>query len=81
MREINLDTEDPISLTIAADARLSTTNYIDDQIWELRLKNGEPPALALETTYGLRAQKVRLFPRFIESQVSISDPNKFSKKP
>ena len=81
MREINLDSERPICLTIAADARLSTTNYVDDQIWELRLNNGEPPALALETTYGLRAQKVRLFPRFIESHNSVSDPRKFYKQP
>ena len=67
MRESNLDSGNPISLTIAADARLSTTNYLDDQIWELTLNNSEPPSLALETTYGLRAAKVRLFPRFIES--------------
>jgi hypothetical protein len=81
MREINIDSDNPISLTIAADARLSTTNYVDDQIWELKLKNGEPPALALETTYGLRAPKVRLFPRFVESQNSISDPRQFSRPP
>ena len=81
MREINLDTRNPISLTIAADARLSTTNYLDDQIWELSLTNGEPPSLALGTTYGLRAAKARLFPRFIESHDSVSDPLKFSKTP
>ena len=77
MRESNLDTGNHISLTIAADARLSTTNYLDDQIWELSLKNGEPPSLALETTYGLRAANVRLFPRFTESHNSVSDPKKF----
>lgn len=79
MREANLNAGSPISLTISADARLSTTNYLDDQIWVLSQKNGEPLSLALETTYGLRAAKARLFPRFIESHDAVSDPKKFIK--
>jgi hypothetical protein len=81
MREIHLGSGDPLSITIAADARLSKTNYVDDQIWELSVDSGDPPALALETTYGLRAQNVRLFPRFSEGHKTITSPKSFAKFP
>jgi hypothetical protein len=79
MREINLTPGTALSLTLAADARFSTTNYVDDQIWELTQNSGEPPAIALQTTYGLRAAKMRLFPRFSEAHESITDPRNFPK--
>ena len=81
MREWNLKAGDPLSLLISADARLGPTDYCDDQTWELSLDGGEPPALALQTTLGLRASTVRLFPRFIENQVSINDPANFHVPP
>lgn len=65
MHTWNLATGDPLSLTLAADARLSATSTTDDQIWELTNGGGEPPALALQTTYGLRAHWMRLLPRFV----------------
>jgi hypothetical protein len=81
MREINLDFDVPLTFTIAADARLADTNYVDDQIWEFAFNGGEPKAIALQTTYGLRAANMRLFPRFSISHESITDPEKFSKPP
>ena len=63
MREWNLTTGDPLQLTIAADARLCAPNYADDQIWQLDLGGGDPSALGLRTTYGLRARLMRIFPR------------------
>ena len=81
MREWNLKKGDPLSLTLSADARLSQTDYCNDQIWELSLAGGEPQALALQTTYGLRARSLRLFPRFSEKNESISDPSSFSTPP
>lgn len=79
MREWNLKTGDPLLLTLAADARLGGTDYCDDQIWELKLGGGEPPALALQTTYGLRARALRLFPRFAEGDGIITDPADFAR--
>lgn len=64
----NLSAGDPLALTLAADARLTKTDYTDDQIWELNLEGGEPAALALQTTYGLRAHWMRLFPRFVRPE-------------
>jgi hypothetical protein len=81
MREWNLKAGDPLSLTLAADARLSTTNYCDDQIWELSLGGGEPPSLALQTTFGLRARSFRIFPQFIEKDLVRVDQNSFNITP
>ena len=81
MREWNLKTGDPLELTLAADARLGPTSYCDDQIWELKIGGGDPPALALQTTYGLRARSMRLFPRFSEGDLSVTDPGEFLSPP
>jgi hypothetical protein len=81
MREFDLKSGDPLALTIAADPRFVQTNYVNDQIWELKLSGGEPAALALETTYGLRVRSMRLFPRFVEGNNAITDPNQFSSPP
>lgn len=80
MRDWNL-TAGPRGLTLAADARHCSPNYLDDHIWELSLRGGEPPALALQTTFGLRARSFRLFPRFSEAEVTRSDPAEFSIQP
>ncbi len=70
-----------MTLTLAADARLGPTDYYNDQIWELSLGGGEPPALAVQTTYGLRARAMRIFPRFGEGENTISDPAAFKAPP
>ena len=68
MRKWNLKAGDPLALNLAADARLGPTDYFDDQIWELRIGGGDPPALALQTTFGLRARSMRV--RFAASCAS-----------
>ena len=81
MREWNLGPGDPLVLTLAADFRLCTPDYINDQIWELEPGGGDPPALALRTTYGLRARLMRIFPRFHLGGQTISDPAAFAAPP
>ncbi len=81
MHNWNLAAGDPLTLTLAADARLAATNYSDDQIWELSLGGGEPAALALQTTYGLRAHWLRLFPRFVRGDAARTDPASFHAPP
>src|SRR5512133_2085712 len=66
---------------IAADQRCSTVTPEDDQIWQLETSKGEPPGLAFQTTYGLRAYGIRVFPRFSIKKVPVSDPRSFSAKP
>ncbi|HEX9616089.1 MAG TPA: hypothetical protein VGA03_01640 [Anaerolineales bacterium] len=81
MRDWNLKAEELRTITIAADARFTAPNYYNDQVWELSLSGGEPAALALQTTYGLRARGMRLFPRFVEGDQDVGDPDKFSTPP
>ncbi|HLB50317.1 MAG TPA: hypothetical protein VJL59_25115, partial [Anaerolineales bacterium] len=66
MRDWKLTQADPLALRLAADVRFGPTDYADDQIWELTLAGGDPAALALRTTYGLRAREMRIFPIFRE---------------
>ena len=81
MRTWSIPAEGPLSLRLAADARLTTPSYVDDHIWEVILAGGEPPALAIETTYGLRAARMRLFPAFGWEGESVSDPDDFVIRP
>lgn len=81
MRDWKLKPGDPLALTLAADARLGGTVYPNDHIWELELGGGDPAALALRTTFGLRARNVRLFPRFVVGGKVISDPSAFAAPP
>lgn len=81
MHNWNLAAGDPLTLTLAADARLAATNYTDDQIWQLSLGGSEPPALALQTTFGLRAHWLRLFPRFVRGDSARVDPAGYHSPP
>ncbi len=81
MRAWNLGLGDPLNLTLAADARLDRTDYANDQIWQLSLRGGEPPAVTLQTTFGLRAQWMRLFPRLARKGVTVNNPAEFSQPP
>ena len=81
MREWSLRAGDPLNLTLAADARLSAPNYVDDHIWEMELGSGDPPALSLHTTYGLRARSTRIFPRFTEGGVTVVNVSEFVSPP
>jgi len=81
MRQWNLKSGDPLSLTLVSDTRLVPGDYFDDQTWELKLSGGEPDALALHTTYGLRAKEMRLFPRFTMGETSRTDPVTFFLPP
>ncbi len=81
MRDWQLTPADPHALRLAADVRLTPTDYADDHIWELTLSGGEPPALALRTTYGLRAREMRLFPSFTEGERVVTNPADFAVPP
>ncbi len=65
LRRWSLDPTHPYTAELAADARLSLTQYHDDQIWQLALGTGESAALALQTQYGGRANLVSLVPMWL----------------
>ena len=80
MRDWMLGPGDPLNLTLAADFRLCAADYVNDHIWELET-GGAPSALALRTTYGLRARLMRIFPRFRLDGQAITDPAVFTLPP
>lgn len=81
MRRWSLRAGDPLALTIAADARLCTPDYADDQVWQLDLEEGEPSALGLSTSLGLRARRLRLYYRLGEADHIITDPRAYFGAP
>ena len=81
MRDWHLTLTSPLALRLAADARLAPTDYPNDHIWELGLAGGDPPAMGVRTSYGLRAQDMRLFPGFAEGDLQVTDPAEFDGPP
>lgn len=83
MRDWSLSPGDPLFLTIAADARLCRTDYVNDHIWDVELGSNDPErsAIGIHTTFGLRARSMRIFLRFAEGGVTVTDPNTFAGKP
>jgi hypothetical protein len=81
MRDWSLSPGYPLSLTLSADFRFGSPDYLNDHIWELELGGGDPAALGLRTTYGLRARSMRLFPRFTENGKTVSNPAEFTSPP
>lgn len=65
LRRWALTPSHPLALQIAADARLSQTDYTDDQVWELVLGGGDESALQLKTRYGGRVGLASLVPMWI----------------
>ena len=78
MQNWNYSPKQSMNFTLAADTRLIKTEYTNDQIWQLVLGSSEPPALSLETTFGLRARLCRIFPRFIYKDQVINNPDQFA---
>lgn len=75
--------EDPLNQVypICADASNSLIDPLHDHIWELALNGGEPPALDLRTTFGLRCLGMRLFPSFGQENDEVVDTRSFAQKP
>ncbi|RMF42466.1 MAG: hypothetical protein D6755_11425 [Anaerolineae bacterium] len=69
------------SLTLAADVRFGGCSYLDDHIWELSTRKGELPALSLQTTFGLRAHRMRIFPRWVEAESPVENPDDYAIPP
>ncbi|HKZ56020.1 MAG TPA: hypothetical protein VJ123_11105 [Anaerolineales bacterium] len=81
MRIWSLGLGSPLSLCLSADARFSTPSYVDDQSWELTLGGGDPPGVAISTTYGLRSHGMRIFPGFGLDGSMVTDPGQFASPP
>lgn len=81
MRDWDLGAGDPLALRLAADVRLTPTDYANDHIWELQLAGADPAAFALRTSYGKRVADMRLFPIVGEAGSFPMDPAEFVLQP
>ena len=62
LRRQSIRADQPFDFHLAADARSSRTDYLDDQAWVLRLGTRDEAALAFQTEFGGRAGLVSLAP-------------------
>ena len=81
MRTWNLTTQDPLNLVISADQALGIVDPMDDQIWEVAPGQGDPPAMAVRTSFGRRAVEMRYFPVFMRGNERIINPREFFYPP
>ncbi len=81
LRRWHLDARQPYTLTLAADARLSSTDYADDQVWELLPGVLDSPALALQTQYGGRANLTSLVPMWQIDNRALYQAQAYAKPP
>ena len=81
LRRWLIEPDTAFSLPLAADARLSATDYHDDQVWELHLGTGDAPALALQTRYGGRVGLASLIPLWNHDGRTIYETQAYAHPP
>ncbi|MEO1644200.1 MAG: hypothetical protein AAFR67_03360, partial [Chloroflexota bacterium] len=64
-REWELEADSPYEYHLAADARLSSTSYVDDQSWDVLIGTGDDAAFKLQTQYGFRVGLASLVPMWV----------------
>ncbi len=70
-----------MQLFLAADARLSRADAGREAVWELKLAGGNPPAVSLDTSFGLLAKQMRVFAAFQRGERMIHNPADFFTQP
>ncbi|MGB1286386.1 MAG: MGH1-like glycoside hydrolase domain-containing protein [Aggregatilineales bacterium] len=81
LRDWTLTPSHPYTLQLAADARMSRTNYIDDQVWQYNPGTGDAAAISLQTKYGGRAGLVSLVPMWIRGTQTIYQAQTYHQQP
>ncbi|MEL6406126.1 MAG: hypothetical protein AAFR81_17275 [Chloroflexota bacterium] len=64
-REWELEADAPYEYHLAADARLCSTSYVDDQSWDVLIGTGDDAAFKLQTQYGFRVGLASLVPMWV----------------
>ncbi|MEQ8676085.1 MAG: hypothetical protein RLP44_31805 [Aggregatilineales bacterium] len=81
LRRWQLEPNTRFSLYLAADARLSRTSYLNDQVWELTPSAPDSPALLLQTRYGGRVGLATIIPMWIMDGQSIYETSSYATAP
>ncbi|MHB8628966.1 MAG: MGH1-like glycoside hydrolase domain-containing protein [Aggregatilineales bacterium] len=81
MRDWQLTAGDPLTMRLAADIRLSKTDYADDQSWEIAFGGPDEPALAVQTRYGGRVGLARFVPLWAFDGRAVYERQAFAEGP
>jgi uncharacterized protein YaaQ len=65
------------SVPLCTDARFGPVDEGEDTSWQICAGNGEPDALNLQTSLGLRVREMKIFPRFHGDGVCVTSPDRF----
>lgn len=66
---------------LCADLRFGRQSVLNDQCWAIGPGIGEPGAVSLVSTYGLRAVRMHIFPQFSLEDLVLQDPQSFYSRP
>jgi hypothetical protein len=64
--------------TLTADHNSAEIDLKNDHVWELN-EHGDPSAIAIRTSYGLRSSGMRIFPQFTFQGITQTDPLAFAE--
>ena len=81
LRRQSIAPDRPFDFQLAADTRISKTDYCDDQAWVARLGIRDEAAIALQTQYGGRAGLVSLVPMWRIGDRVIYQTHAYHKRP
>ena len=81
MSSINFSASAPKAYILAVDGLISTSNPEVDQVWSLNLAGADNQIFQIETTYGLQAKSMRVFPFLQVNGKAISKSSPFSLSP
>lgn len=81
LRQWQIDSEQPASLVLSADTRISRTNYLDDQVWDVSTGRFESPGIRFQTKYGGRADLVSLVPMWEQGGQLIYQAQSYTRPP
>ena len=81
MRTWSLKAGDPRTLVLSSDFRFCDPDPLNDHTWEMKTGKGDPASLEVQTTYGLRARAMRIFPVFKLDGKKVTNPEKFHAPP
>jgi len=81
MRQLTFHPNGPKSFILAQDGAFSPFQPENDQVWELNLQGTDELPFCLQTTYGLRATLMRIFPSVIIENRRYCNQGKFHSPP
>jgi hypothetical protein len=81
MRCPPLTSTSPQAFFLCSDGSFTSFHPENDQVWELNLQSTKVFPFSLETTYGLRARSMRLFPNIMIENKRLDNPKEFYCQP